>query len=259
MSGSASGAIRAKVERARFHADVFDDGCRAFLDSHPYHIIVHAEPDPPNWLTLTWGVRESPPIELALIFGDMLVNLRAALDYIVWQLVLVNGREPNTQHAFPCVRKIENWASARKQRLVGVAPDWVAEIEKLQPYHRQPNPERHLFAVLDAVNNINKHRVMSSIAVTMGYWSCGVGGDIAGRTLSFDVDPNRPVEDGTEIGRWRFDPPMTTQNVSVDTDPPFRIAFRDGLDHADGWTYINRDLVEWVERAVAIFEPAFAG
>jgi hypothetical protein len=33
-----------------------------------------------------------PPLEqFALIFGDMLYNLRASLDYIVWQLVEVNG------------------------------------------------------------------------------------------------------------------------------------------------------------------------
>ena len=65
----------------------------------------------------------------------MLYNLRASLDYIVWQLALMNGRSrtPATLY-FPCTLRSKDWKSAAGNQLKGVDSRWVDEIRRLQPF-----------------------------------------------------------------------------------------------------------------------------
>lgn len=255
METASLAGITAKLDRAKTHAEEFDRRFVEFLQRKPYTIAIEFEGDPPHLLRCRWRAKEAPPIDLALILGDMLTNLRATLDYLVWQLVLANNQTPTDRNAFPCVRQGVNWKSARNDRLAGVAQRWADEIDNLQPYHRTQQPERHLLAVLDGINNLNKHRALPVAVMTIPTWDIVLKLE-AGQRVKFDNWLDRPIEDGVEFMRYRFDPPLTDTNVYPDTDPTFRVAFRDGLDHSDGWTYTNADLVAWVENVVAILKPA---
>jgi hypothetical protein len=248
--------ILAKLDRAKTHAETFDRRFTEFLQREPYSVTIQSDGEPAHTVHFHWQVKEAPPLDLALILGDLLTNLRATLDYLVWQLVLAVEGTPTDRNAFPCVRQAKNWHSAREDRLAGVDPHWAEEIEKLQPYHRTQQPERHPLAVLDTINNINKHRALPPIVMTLPTWTFRLGGDIGGRSIKLDQWLDRPIEDGVEFMRYSFDPPLDKAELHLDTDPPFRVAFRDGMDHSDGWSYTNADLVDWVETAVAIFKPA---
>lgn len=125
--------VQDKLGRAQSHALDFDRACIEFFGSQPHRIIIHMEADPPHWLVFKWEVREPPPRVLALIYGDILTNLRGALDYLAWQLVLAGGHVPTDRTAFPCVKTEGNWGSACGDRLKGVALEWISEIEKFQP------------------------------------------------------------------------------------------------------------------------------
>jgi hypothetical protein len=62
-----------------------------------------------------------------------------------------------------------NWASAVGQNLHGVDPAWIGEIERLQPFdpgHAGQRPEIHPLAILDHINNLNKHRLLPATLVT---------------------------------------------------------------------------------------------
>jgi hypothetical protein len=256
--------VNAKLTRAKSHAADFGDRWTKFVESGTYGVTFNMDRDPPYALHWRWKVQAQPAYQrqvltdLALIFGDMLTNLRATLDYLVWQLVLAAGNSPTDEHAFPCVKLARNWASARGQRLVGIEPIWVDEIEKLQPYHRVDTPERHLVAVLDYVNNVNKHRTLPPVIVLGEHFAPTIGSpDMPGRTLHIDNFLNRPIADDMEFMRMSWDPPLDKLDVTPDRNPPLRVQFRDGLDHSDGWSYTNGDLVDWVDSAVAIFKPAF--
>jgi hypothetical protein len=41
------------------------------------------------------------PDKVSLIIGDGLQNIRSALDYLVWELVLAANAEPGEKHQFP--------------------------------------------------------------------------------------------------------------------------------------------------------------
>lgn len=248
-------SVRAKLSRADEHRQVFDRLLGRFLDEDPYSIAFEFDPDT-GWHSFRWVVRHNPPLEdFALIEGDFLTNLRGALDYLAWQLVLAAGNQPTIRTAFPAVIKPQHWASAVGDRLAGIDSAWIAEIEKLQPYHRPQRPELHPLALIDHLNNINKHRTLPVTLMLAQEWRCTINTEPmpAGGQLRFDSFQDRPIEDGAEHFRFRWEQTRQQLDVDMDEAPFFRVAFSDGLNH--DWT--NDEAFHWVSRAIALFEPAF--
>lgn len=103
---------------------------------------------------------EPIPARFGLIAGDFLQNLRSVLDYLVWQLILANGKIPHkTKTAFPITRKVSSFEDAKINRLVGVPDEAIALIEALQPYPERDRGNRpQPIHILDELTNENKHR-----------------------------------------------------------------------------------------------------
>ncbi len=101
------------------------------------------------------------PARFGLIAGDMLQCMRSSLDYLVWELVLANGKEPTQQTSFPISLTVKDYKKEvdNRKRLVGVHPDACALVDAMQPFHL-PETEREAspLALLDKLTNINKHR-----------------------------------------------------------------------------------------------------
>jgi hypothetical protein len=246
--------VRAKFGRACKHADDFDSLLSAYVEADSYEVTFKFEPET-GWHHFNWKVNAQPPGEqFALIFGDMLYNLRASLDYIAWQLVLLAGSDPTDHTAFPAAKTAHGWASAKGQ-VAGIEERWVTEIDNLQPYKRADRPEIHPLAILDYVNNIHKHRLLVPALMTAEVWTFGMPVEAlpTGSKIDFRSSHEQPMRDGAELFRFRVE---TGEELNVDMDekPPLRVAFRDGLN----FDWKNRDLIEWVGGAIAVFEPAFS-
>lgn len=247
--------VLAKLRRADEHRQAFDRLLEEFLDKDPYSIAFDFDADT-GWNTFRWVVRHDPPLtDFALIEGDFLTNLRGTLDYLVWQLVLASGSQPTEKTAFPVVKESKYWAGAAGGRLSGVDPIWVTEIEKLQPYHGQQRGKLHPLALIDNLNNINKHRTLPATIVDpmRVSFQIDVGTMAAGDQIRHEFFAGEPIEHGAVLMRFMWVQTRQQLNVNVDGDLSFRASFRDGLNH--DWT--NDEAFDWVSRAVAIFEPAF--
>src|SRR5580765_8130368 len=72
---------RLKVIRAEEHLDSLKAEIRMYLKGDPYAVVPHEGYDPGVTLAVT-----QPPLRLSTLVGDVVVNARAALDYIVFQL-----------------------------------------------------------------------------------------------------------------------------------------------------------------------------
>src|ERR1700728_1796639 len=103
--------VLAKLDQARMHARRFDGAMQEIFNRRPFELVGAFED---GWFVMLWKQNgEYPDFEpLSLIFGDMLYNLRATLDYLAWQLVLSNGGQPSIDTRFPCVRMEKNWNKA---------------------------------------------------------------------------------------------------------------------------------------------------
>lgn len=155
-------AINSKFNWARHHFEYYHLALTKYLQINPCKFVpkpnVTTDESGRRWVMGTFEAKEPVPETLTQIVGDCLVNLRSTLDYLVWELVLANGKQPTTGNAFPVALTTDSYAKEIKRgRLCDVDPDAIAIIESLQPYHAV-DPEQSLLAVLHKFTNINKHR-----------------------------------------------------------------------------------------------------
>jgi hypothetical protein len=97
------------------------------------------------------------PLEIALIIGDCLQNLRSSLDYLVWELCEAANTKPTEKNQFPICAVRKKYQDARGQQLAGVPKAAQTEIEKLQPFNAAV-PESNELWILNRLTNISKHR-----------------------------------------------------------------------------------------------------
>jgi hypothetical protein len=257
--------VLAKLDRARIHADQFSEKWGRFAAANIYTVTTDQEA--PWTVHLTWTYQpdssetQNVLTELSLIYADLLGNLRATLDYLAWQLVLVAGNTPTDQTGFPAAKNRSNFGSLRAQKLMGIKGRWADLIESLQPYHA-PRLHDDMFFILDHNNNIAKHRVMHAAIFSMKTSKERPLGfnmshpEMPGRQFYFDNLLDEPMEAGKDLFRITVDPPIRDLAVTPAV-PPARIRFEDGLTHAADFDYTNRDLIQWVANTVAKFQPAF--
>ena len=137
MTTSGIPSARKKLERAKFHMDTLRAEVDAFDEHSPYQFEIKSLGNP-------WGesdfrvivkVTEAPPIPgtWALITGDILTNIRAALDHAVFPHVCAtNPAVPSHRIQYP----IEDTAAGFESKATWFAGDVRQVIEDSQPYQK---------------------------------------------------------------------------------------------------------------------------
>lgn len=108
------------------------------------------------------GKVPNAPIGWSVTFGEILYNLRSALDHLVWQLVLANGQTPGRHNAFPITNDAQGWEKIKNNLLNGVNSRHKSMIGQLQPFaggNTLPFDVSKL-KLLDNLSNIEKHRYL---------------------------------------------------------------------------------------------------
>ena len=163
----------AKIQRADMHLEFLHQRAKSFVDyERPEK--VQTQPDLKTGEIPVYGqVVGKPPVhEWGAIIGDVVHNLRSALDHLVWQLTLAEGHTPPPNPipkrglgsewrdiSFPICAKPQPtdhlgnlipWDSAKDLKsLWGVGPRLRAEFQWLQPFATGQNPTEDPLAVLD--------------------------------------------------------------------------------------------------------------
>jgi hypothetical protein len=161
----------AKVARAETHLDAIK---RALKD------IAHADPDliPGEFVRqghtyIFRAQRDSlDPTALSPLIGDCVHNLRAALDYLVWELVPESARTGKgaTAIEFPIFTDPTRYAAEAPKKIGSLPPKAQAVIETLQPFagpNRKPwypdwqDPALEPLAFLYELDKWDKHRSLN--------------------------------------------------------------------------------------------------
>jgi hypothetical protein len=109
--------------------------------------------------TFDWSRATPPPSTfVAIVAGEALYNLRAALDYLVHALAWLDSGSPQDYTQFPITHTADSFERQRTQRLVGINDAHVNALAEYQPYN-----SCEWTATLQELSNPDKHRTLTSI------------------------------------------------------------------------------------------------
>ena len=215
--------ISAKIGRARDQIEALDADMDGFCKNIKQLIVHESDEDADKQAWVYRGATPDVPIEWSLRIGEILYNLRSALDHLVWQLVLANGQEPGHGNAYPIVDDEAKWPNAiRKLRGVGQISE--KRIHGLQPFTGGMNLPFDVgaFWMLQCLCNIDKHRHLNlSVAEANGTGPIVFGENQPPRRTSIS---RRPLEGGGTLGKIEKDAIMLWVNdLEQELNPDFQI------------------------------------
>jgi hypothetical protein len=195
-----------------------------------------------------------PPVDHAHYLKEMLSDLRSALDYLAWQLVLVSGAEPDRSTAFPIVRQERDWANAERGRLAGMNREYVSRIKEVQPFN-EDQPHQHPLAFLDEANNRVKHRFLAQAAINRFRLLVSISWKPPrpkNASLELSKPRNPEIRKGAVIFSLRPDPPDWKVTIGLG-EPQAGTSFDLGIDGLTDFP----DLPAEVRTVVRQFDDVF--
>ena len=171
--------IHAKLRRAEQQIQIISDEADGICKDVQKYVFREVRPDIDKQVWVYRGETPNAPTSWSVIFGEILYNLRSALDHLVWQLVLANGQTPGRHNAFPITNDAQGWDKTKDNLLNGVSSRHKSMIGYLQPYTGGINLPFDVskFKLLDDLSNIEKHRyLIVAFIASMGPTNDGVLG-----------------------------------------------------------------------------------
>ena len=151
------GLIAVKIERAKKHIVDLEREIGAFLATNPYRVIEKID------AKITYEMSHVTPVpgSIVAISGDVIQNLRSALDHLANQLMFVRLGVPtsNRESEFP-VRNTSREYKATLRRMVKTGllrGDAFDALLRIEAYKRGKG---HDLWTLNRLNNIDKHRII---------------------------------------------------------------------------------------------------
>jgi|HubBroStandDraft_4_1064222.scaffolds.fasta_scaffold237795_1 hypothetical protein len=220
-----------KLERAEKHLAELRLGLLAYVERTPYEAFqIHGGPrcrqHPAGGFRYGLRIIEQPDPKLAIVAGDVVHNVRSALDHLAVS-VAPSSRHRNASFPIqtqPIWRKdgrsyvVRDSMARRHWRAAvsGMSADACRFIESLQPYH-DSRPDQSVLALLSRLENADKHRQLN--VLTVGLTKITVWGTARGRTKELTIE--RPehfvTEDGEELAHFygRGGPALRNPEVDV--------------------------------------------
>jgi hypothetical protein len=162
-------SAKQKVVRAGEHLQSLDDKAATYLSDHQSNFVIE-ESNGEQQLRFV----KDPPIEIAILAGEIVYQLRSALNHLAFELVKSNpvpslpkGREDRCEFPLFCSRPTvgdpprtktgdELFKLFDKKHLPGLTKQAFVAVEALQPYNGGDGPTQ--LGWLAKLSNIDKHR-----------------------------------------------------------------------------------------------------
>lgn len=250
-------AVDWRLERANEHLTTLNRERDAFLDEKNRSIVGEFDRNTSEYVFRFGGKLPDPRI--GIVVSEFAHHLRAALDNLVWQLVLLRGGIPTRRTEFPIEESRKRYQQRlRRGALRGISADDRAAIEAVQPYKLGKRAPKAYLTLLAWLNNVDKHRfvhvggilpqrfpipvfLVSAPFDTEGQpagefpWQFAPIQDV-GEILGYEYVPTTARQDRTELLRVRIEPSGPNPEMDVKSDAPIEIGLSDperSLDFAD--------------------------
>jgi len=113
--------------------------------------------------------RPDPFVVWPALIGDIVHNLRSALNHLAWQLVLSEGNSPGSWTEFPVFADENVFGEKAGRKVRGIPADIVTYLEAIQPFHSPEGKERdgHPLWLIHELNRVDKHQVINVVASSL--------------------------------------------------------------------------------------------
>lgn len=164
-----SEAIRARVSRATAEANALQGAMEDFGEKLAEDVVEEGDDVGGRSKWVFRGPNPEVPIDWSVRVGDFLHNLRASLNYIVYQSILDKGGQPTGRTAFPMADHRDRWEE--ESRKVGSASEEDRQlIEYFQPYTGGLNLDCDVSVLEEIVKLSNQDRHRSPVNIEIR-WS----------------------------------------------------------------------------------------
>jgi hypothetical protein len=195
--------IRRKLQRAIDHLDELDKRASDFLATEPYRLTNEFDPADECYVT-RFRIEREPPIDLGIVAGEAIQQFRSTLDHLALRLARLHRPTVDTA-TFPIYtdRKVYTTKLGAKNRSPQdvcrrtFRPEDLTRIEGMQPYLHAV-PANSGLAILQRLSNVDKHAVIHTPFANRTRASIPANIFICRAELRLG-----PIEDRTEIARWR--------------------------------------------------------
>jgi hypothetical protein len=159
----ATDRLMLKVKRADKHILELQNALLSFKASNPHRFSAKRDPQTRK---LHYYVESMQPVpeEIALICGDILHNLRNALDHLVCRLVEIGdgAKAITTSTAFPAFLTPDKYKAGRDGKVKGMRPEAIKAIDELEPYEGGAGD---ILWHLHKLNIVDKHRLIFTVGM----------------------------------------------------------------------------------------------
>ena len=182
---------------AKHHLHTLESEVASFQREQPYRVIAKSNDDHTRY-EFSLEFHDRPFGRWALMAGDVLSNLRQALDHVVYEIAVqeAQGRVPEGAKnlMFPLTSSNEEFLKARG-RLKTLSPAVQAEIERLQPYNHHGGIDNSSIWHLADAHNRDKHRSLRVAVAGIEATEVLLEGLVPGSRATFQTESLAP-EDG---------------------------------------------------------------
>ena len=236
-------APRSKLERAKKHLSDYEEAEREFFGRKPCKIVVEDffGQSVPGSAAFIARIKDPVPNSLSMIIGDLIHNLRTALDLMACDLVRLAGRNPSYVY-FPFCESPDDLKDAiRKRNIHKAGEDVVRLVESMQPY-------KNGNLLLRAIHDLDVYDKHKTVLLTIAAASFPLS-DFLGRSIetpSGDGRWNTILVDGSMVLGLpaSMSPPLGTEMPSR-----FFLCFEDGYPFIKG-----RPVLEFLHHATKLVD-----
>lgn len=182
-------------------------------------ITIKAVFDPPSgkYICIVDHIPSTWQTRVSVVAGEVVHDLRSALDHLAWQLVLDHSGSLSNKNAkkvqFPILKKQKDWSNNYTVSMIKSAN--ASLLVPRQPFSSQSAIDSHPLAVLQYFSNQDKHRILNSVLVRPLGFSLNDSDTVESIQVSYDFGSASPVLTvGSELVRIGGLPPNLEDQVS---------------------------------------------
>ena len=213
---------RVKLRQAELHLRRFSEEVQQYVSQANVGFEWSADSD--GTVSVRLRATHEPPMRLGAIAGDVLHNLRSALDAIAWEAVTRSGPPPDEKRVyFPVTITVGDWPNAAASKLPGLAPEAHEHFRGVQPWYWDEQARsvgvdipldrarRHPLWLLHRMAREDRHRTPQPIVARAGHTWLGLPEGMTATASQADPAPWRA---GDTVIRWSVVPVERVAEVS---------------------------------------------